>query len=73
MFLKFLTVIYPFKVFVSNLLKLYDYAEEIMGLKSKQKDLDEKRRGLLNKILDIKGIISIMNLIILQWSNVHFI
>ncbi|XP_021742323.1 kinesin-like protein KIN-14U [Chenopodium quinoa] len=45
--------------------------EEIMGLKSKQKDLDEKRRGLLNKILDIKGSIRVFCRIRpLLWSNI---
>ncbi|CAO2832711.1 unnamed protein product [Amaranthus hypochondriacus] len=33
--------------------------EEILELRSKQKFLDDKRRGLLNKILDIKGSIRV--------------
>lgn len=46
--------------------------EEIMGLRSKQKCLDEKRRGLLNKILDIKGSIRVFCRIRpLLWSNIR--
>ncbi|XP_021862094.1 kinesin-like protein KIN-14U [Spinacia oleracea] len=52
-------------------LLLSNLEEEIMGLRSKQKNLDEKRRGLLNKILDIKGSIRVFcRMRPLLWSNI---
>ncbi|KAK9691794.1 hypothetical protein RND81_09G220600 [Saponaria officinalis] len=47
-----------------------DNAEEIVRLRSKQKKFDEKRRNLLNKILDIKGSIRVFCRIRpLPWNN----
>lgn len=38
---------------------MFNLEEEIVGLRAKQKCLDEKRRRLLNKILDIKGSVRV--------------